>query len=68
MPAIIALVIAAIVALTVLGFVLHVLFSPPGCWRSSPSWPGSSSGPAAPASSLASRRAAPGSPGRLRCA
>ena len=28
MPAIIALVLAAIVALTVLGFVLHVLFSP----------------------------------------
>ena len=28
MPAIIALVLAAIVALTILGFVLHVLFSP----------------------------------------
>ena len=28
MPAILALVLAAIVALTVLGFVLHILFSP----------------------------------------
>ena len=53
MPAIIALVLAAIVALTVLGFVLHVLFSP---WLlvvvAIVAW--ISFGPAAPASSLAS--------------
>ena len=55
MPAIIALVVAAIVAVAVLGFVLHILFSP---------WllvavaivPGSSSGRAVPVSSGVSDR------------
>ena len=50
MPGIIALALIAIVALTVLSFAVHVLFSR-GCWWPSPSWPGSSSGRAAPTGS-----------------
>jgi hypothetical protein len=54
MPAIIALALIALVALAVLGAAVHLLFSP-GCWWPSQSWPGSSSGRAAPT----------GSPGQL---
>ena len=52
--AIIVLAVVGIVALTVLSFAVHVLFSH-GRWWPSPSWPGSSSGRAAPTGSLSAR-------------
>lgn len=54
MPAMIAFVLIAIVALAVVSFSVHFLFSP-GCSRPSPSWPGPSSGRAAPTSNPSAR-------------
>ena len=56
MPAIIALVVAAIVAFAVLGFVLHILFSPWLLVAVAIVGPGSSSGRAVPVSSGVSDR------------
>ena len=70
MFAIIVLAVAALVALMVFGSAIHVLFSPGCCWRPSPSWPGSSSGRAAPAGSGVTCRPRPGAPvagGRPEC-